>query len=229
MKVSWLRWIPRAEGEIKGFLAEASQYGVAANVPLEHIKALSWRDEIYCAKKEAGKVSGIVFAKFPVWVITGLSEEGRDALAEDIGIDEIMPGGQVVRRRGFSYVEAETYSVNATIQEVAAALRKVVSSGGDPGHVMVGGDKSTVEPLDFPWPIITEVPVFQGVRQFDAARFMSDVRECDLAGEAPRLPGQYLTELELTKAGAGYVQVVKDYEVARLAIQSTFDFAGVAE
>ena len=195
MKNAWLRWIRGDEGSIDQFLMEVGTYGAALRVSLRDLSHLSWGDDVYCVRKPIGGRGGVVFAKFPLRIVTGLSQEGVDALKEGCGMDEIMPAGNAIDRRFASYTEGSTYSVNANIQEVAEALKSATSGGSDIGLVMVACYKGTVETLDLPWPILVDVENVMGLRRFDAPEFMADLIDKDSIS-AGRFPGKYATHLK---------------------------------
>ncbi len=232
MKNSWLRWLRSGEGDVRQFLADVYRYGPAVRVSLSNLNGMSWGDDIYCVIKDAGfSRGGAVFMKFPLRIVCGLSEEGRDALAESCGVDQIMPEGVVVERRFGGYTEGPTYSINANMQEIFSALRSAVSDGADVGRVMAGCYKNTASPFAPPWPVLADVGYTQGVRQFDAPRFMSDFQELELAqksligADLPRLPGYFVAEAKPTGTGEGHIQVALNFHKRQKPIQETFDFA----
>ncbi len=235
VKNSWLRWVRKDEGDVQQFLTDVKRYGPAVPVSLVNLKRLSWQDDVYCMAKPPGAKGAAVFMSFPVRIVSGLSEAGREALSEFCGMDQIMPGGLVkVERQIGTYSEGATYTINANMQEIADALRSATNDGADVGLVMVGAGRNSYTVLDLPWPVLSEGKSKTGLRQFDAQDFLRDVMELDLAtkslinADLPGLPGKYPIKTSPTKIGEGQIEVAVDFHKREEPEQETFDFAAEA-
>ena len=217
------------------FLTDVKKYGPAVPVSLVDLKRLSWDDDIYCMAKMNGVKGGVVFTSFPVRIVCGLSETGREAISEFCGMDQIMPGGLVeVERQIGIYSEGATYSVNANMQEVADALRSATSDGADVGLVMVGAGRNSYTILELPWPVLSNAGKGARLGQFDAQAFLRDVMELDLStkslidADLPSLPGLYPIKTSPTKTGEGQIEVALDFHQREKPEQEVFEFAAEA-
>lgn len=106
---------------------------VGSRASLITLQAMHFGDRVLLATYKNGHAE--VFGLFYITSISGLSPEGKDAIARSFRIEQVGAGGLLVRRQCGLYIEGPTYTVDALLSEIAKTLKEVKN----PGKLMVGG------------------------------------------------------------------------------------------
>lgn len=171
----WITWVGNGNYTIPQFVQESQAYGVSRRVGYPRLKQMMWGDWVYCIwrpKKKANKPhrSGMIFGRFLVDTITGLSENMMEQMAETFETKEGSPGGMVVSRECGDYVTGAMYTVKATLEDIGAIIENATDDDSRP---MIGCNASRFEVLSTPWVHVhpSSMLFFRGFKRFNSAAF----------------------------------------------------------
>ncbi len=214
----WLHWITKQDKttiNTVDFLTEARSLGILVPISLSALSLMSWNDEVYCIHKGKKRKSGSVFCKFPITLVSGLSGEAMEAVVEQLRVKEVKAEGRFVERLSGDYIELETWTVNATIQDIQQVLKKLKNETAI-GSLAVGCYPSEFSALAVPWARLAQANYSPGFRQFDGDQFSEDAEgykntSIYQATFEVRLDSVYEAARSITALASGNVQAVNRY------------------
>lgn len=206
---TWLHFVGRQYYSRAKFIREAKRYGVTRRVSLQQLKKMAFGDRVLLAMLE-GK-SPVVFGSFVIEKISGLSPVASVAIREKFQGEQVSAGGGLVIRGCGTYIEGRCFVVSATLQDIVGVLEELKDQEVDVGLPMVGGRFEHQAPIR-----LKDVPFRQGFREFDYARFISELDRADKLRAVVR--GQFYVDGEQGETGdyeggyGGYVEEVRNYQ-----------------
>lgn len=214
----WLHWIAKQNKRTVNtvdFLTEARSLGILAPISLSALRLMSWNDEVYCIHKGKKEKSGAVFCKFPITLISGLTDRVIEAVVEELSVKEVEAESRLVERLSGEYIELELWTVSATIQAICKVLKSKRNEIAI-GSLSVGCDPSEFSALEVPWARLAQVNYSPGFRQFDGEQFADDAAgyrdtRAYRASFEVRLDSSYVAERRITEVQGGNVQAVNCY------------------
>ena len=83
---------------------------------------MQWGDRVYCVWKPKTKPgqpipNGVIFARFPIDTLTGLTDRIAEQMAERFEMEQVSSGGMVVTRKCGDYVTGASYTVKLYTSE----------------------------------------------------------------------------------------------------------------
>ncbi len=211
MRASWLSWLPKTGTDSVHFLSAARKMGILLKVTEQALEKMSWKDEIYYVRPEKKKRGGMVFCRFPITRVSGLTREASDAVRDLFDCSEVDAGGAFVRRSGVDIMEGGTWSVSANLQDFCALLRDVSKRGIEVGKLSVGCYKDEFVILDIPWPQVTEIAHGRGFAPFDSDLFNVHLSATRQTKGPILLPHRYVGDAEPSQEQPGNFQWVDYY------------------
>lgn len=218
--MTWLHWIDK-EYTILRFQKEAKRDGIARRVSLRVLRQMSWGDIVTCVQQRQVRKFGSMFMEFPIEIISGLSQDAQRAVIDEFEGVAVDLGCSIVHRRSGEYVTGITYSVTAAVSQIAAALENAEDQGVDIGEPMIGCYPGAIMPVFFdrrPYPVLADVPFFEGFRAYDREATLEAMAFFRLKHKPPRLKGQFEVEGPSPSAGfseegrPGDVQAILNYQ-----------------
>ncbi len=215
---AWLHWITKQNNRqisTVDFLTEARSLGILVPISLSALSLTSWNDEVYCIHKQTKDKRGSVFCKFPITLVSGLSGEAMEAVVEQLRVKEVKAEDRFVERLSGDYLELETWTVNATIQDVHKVLKKLKNETAI-GSLVVGCYASEFSALGVPWARLAQVNYSPGFRQFNGQQFAEDAEgykntSIYQATFQVRLDSAYDDAKKITGSVSGNVQAINRY------------------
>lgn len=214
----WLHWITKQNKTTVttvDFLTEARSLGILVPISLSALSLMSWGDEVYCIHKQKKQIRGSVFCKFPITLVSGLTDEAMEAVVERLKVKEIKAEGGFVERLLGDYVELGTWTVNATMQDIHQVLKKLKNETAI-GTLAVGCYPSEFSALEVPWARLAQVNYSPGFRQFNGDQFTEDAEgykntNTYQATFKVSLDSTYDSTKNITRSISGNVQAVNRY------------------
>jgi len=188
----WIHCIGRLYYSVKKFITEANRYGVTRRIAPQILMRMSLNDEVFLSISE-GK-GQLVFGKFVVNGVSGLTPEAVNYLREKGAIGEqLYEGGRVINRGCGSYVEGPTYKLETSISEVG----KLIKGSKIKTPLMVMGSFEQVQNF-----ILEDVPFRPGFRPFDYESFQG-AKPIKFKKGLPVYSGQFYAESAVTNLHGG--------------------------
>lgn len=211
--VSWLHWITERGLLSTGFLRDVQDAPVMRPIDFRDLMAISWDDNVYCISKESRSKPGVVFFRFPVTVLSGLSRDAYKALLDEFDGEEVDCGGEFIQRSDEPYLQGGTGIVFGTLQQIASIIQEAQRKDElEIGKLQIGCQAKGHEIMPLPWAKLSQVHQGPGYRQIDMQAFRRDVKEQrDKGVRNISLPSLYPARLPLTDASTGLIQWANEY------------------
>lgn len=210
---AWLHWIIKQQGSAVttvDFLSEARRSGILLPVGLSALGQMSWKDGIYCIHKQEGNKRGSIFCRLPLSLVSGFSVEAVELLVERFPAKEVQQEqrNEIISRLSGDYVEGDTWTLAASIQEICAEVKKAKIAVGS---LLVGCLAHEFETMPVPWARMDQMKYVAGFTQFDSHTFLEDERLARMGEEFAatfevHLPSAYPLNQAPTGAKGGNVQ-----------------------
>jgi hypothetical protein len=170
----WIHMVGRAYyRSADAFAAEAGRYGVTRRVARGTAERMEYGDTVWLAIQQGKSV--VVFGKFVVSSLSGLSPEEANKLAEGFDLVSVEDGGFMVSRGCGSYITGGTFAIvskDGKPVTLKAALEQI--AGVEPkGKLMIGGEFIPTTRVR-----LKSVKFSQGFRPFDANAYTNALRIC---------------------------------------------------
>lgn len=198
-------------GSAQSFQREAEAFGVTRRVARNVAAKMEYGDTVWLAIPQGKSV--VVFGKFVVSTLSGLSAEECAKLAEGFDLVQVSAGGRMVGRGCGSYIELGTFAV-VSKDGKPVSLKEALERTADVephGKLMIGGDFIPVEHAR-----LKSVPFNQGFRPFDANAFQAAVARAKARRDGPpSVKGFFYSSVDnegnVTYLDQRRAQVVGDY------------------
>lgn len=202
---AWLHWIEY--NTIAQFQKEAERQGISRFVSLRELKQMRWMDTVSCVQNESGLRSGSIFLRFPVQMLTGLTQAAQKRMAEKFNSVPVDFGGAIVHRESGEYITGLTYQITAPLADIAKELDFLKLEDVVIGEPMIGCYADRVMSVEKPYPILKDIPFRLGFRTYDIEAARTVIDEYRAKGKRPQLKGQlYVVTPMKEQAGAGSVE-----------------------